>query len=72
VWVFDINSHRRIARIELEHPADNMMVTQESAPVLIVTGDEFDGAIQVYDAISMKLARSIENAGPGTDLLVDF
>jgi methylamine dehydrogenase heavy chain len=72
IWMFDIDAQRRIGRIELEQPAGNIMVTQESSPLLVVAGEEGDAGLLIYDPISMKLERAIEDAGPGTDLLVDF
>jgi len=70
IWVFDINQRRRIARIELEVAARNLMVTQESEPKLIVSDTE-DG-LHVYDARQMKLERTITDPGPSASLLVDF
>jgi len=70
IWVFDVNQRRRIARIELETAAMNVMVTQESEPKLIVT--DIEGGLHVYDALQMKLDRTIEDPGPPAALLVDF
>ncbi len=70
IWVIDINQRRRIARIELETSASNVMVTQESEPRLIVSDTE--GGLHVYDAIKLKLDRTIDDPGPSAALLVDF
>lgn len=70
IWVIDINQRRRMARIELDVTARNMMVTQESEPKLIVADTE-DG-LHVYDALQLKRERTIEDAGPPASLLVDF
>lgn len=70
IWVFDMAAQRRIARIELEVPGDNVMVTQEAEPKLIVVDNQ--GGLHVYDAIKMALDMTIEDAGPGANLLVDF
>lgn len=70
IWVVDINQRRRIARIELDVAAYNVMVTQESEPKLIVA--DTDDGLHVYDALQMKLERTIEDAGPPSLLLVDF
>ena len=66
----DINQRRRIARIELDVTAYNVMVTQESEPKLIVSYTEDE--LHVYYALQMKLERTIEDAGPSASLLVDF
>lgn len=68
VWVVDIKTHRRIARIELEEPAHSIMVTQEAEPLLIV-GDDND-EIQVYDALKFTHERTIN--APGSDLFEDL
>jgi methylamine dehydrogenase heavy chain len=70
IWVFDLNAQRRIARIELEVAAGDIMVTQEAEPLLLVTDDE--GGMHVYDAVTMKRERTIEDSGPPASLLVDF
>lgn len=75
IWVFDIAAKRRIARIELNMDdgaivADNIMVTQEAEPKLVVVDE--DGGLHVYNAVTMKLERTIEDAGPGASLLLDF
>jgi len=46
------------------------MVTQESEPRLIVSDTE--GGLHVYDAIKLKLDRTIDDPGPSAALLVDF
>jgi methylamine dehydrogenase heavy chain len=70
IWVIDTNQRRRIARIELDVTASKLMVTQESEPKLIVSDTE--GGLHVYDALQLKLERTIEDAGPPASLLVDF
>ncbi len=70
IWVFDVNAQRRIARIELEVAGENIMVTQEPDPKLIVVDEE--AGLHVYNAVTMKLERTIEDSGPGAALLLDF
>lgn len=70
IWVYDIAAERRIFRIEREVAASGLLVTQESEPKLIV-GDE-EGGLHVYDAVKMKLDRTIEDPGPGASLFVDL
>ena len=36
IWVLDANLKRRIARIELETPANSVLVTQEASPKLLI------------------------------------
>jgi len=68
VWVFDLNTKRRIAEIEFETPVGHIMVTQEAAPLLIV-GDK-EGTTHVYDALTFTHERTIE--GPAANLFEDF
>lgn len=68
VWVFSLASKRRIARIEFETPVDNIMVTQEAEPLLIV-GDE-KKTTQVYDALKFRHERTI--VGPAGGLFEDL
>ena len=70
VWVYNITAQRRIARIEMPVETSTIMVTQESEPKLIVSDEE--GGLHVYDAIKMKLERTIHDPGPGAGLIQDF
>jgi len=70
IWVFDTSTKRRIARIEMEVPAEAVMVTQESAPLLVVSDEE--GGLHIYNAITMKHERTIEDSGPAASLLEDL
>ena len=58
VWVFNMSSGLRIARVEFEVPVMHLLVTQESEPLLIV-GDE-KGGTHVYDALKFTHERTIE------------
>jgi len=57
IWVFDLSSERRIARIELEIPAAALMVTQEDEPLLIIGNAK--GETHVYDALTFVHQRQI-------------
>ncbi len=70
VWVFNLMAQRRIARLQLPVKAANIMVTQESEPKLIVADD--DGGLHLYDALKLKLDRTIEDPGPKTALIQDL
>lgn len=70
IWVLDIDDGHRVARIELETPASHVMVTQESNPKLVVADEE--GGLHIYDALKMKLERTIEDPGPGPSLFTDL
>ncbi|MBX2837412.1 MAG: hypothetical protein KTR35_11195 [Gammaproteobacteria bacterium] len=68
IWIFNIETELQIGEIELLIPAENMMVTQEDEPLLIVGNDE--GQTLVYDALKFTLQRSIPDASGSS--FVDF
>lgn len=70
VWVFDSATERRVGRMELETAANHILVTQHDDPKLVVADEE--GGLHVFDALTMKLDQTIEDAGPGAALLQDF
>ncbi len=68
IWVLDVNSRRRVHRIELETPVNSLMVTQEDEPKLIIADD--DGGTHVYDALTFTHERTIQT--PGASHFEDF
>jgi methylamine dehydrogenase heavy chain len=58
IWIFDRQQQRRIAKIELEETASQLLVSQNDEPLLTVTGT--DGKLHVFDVRTTKLERSIE------------
>ena len=61
IWVLDANLKRRIARIELETPANSVLVTQEASPKLLIV--DSSGGSHVFDAMTLSFERSIEIPG---------
>lgn len=70
IWVFDSETERRVARMELETAGKHILVTQESEPKLIVSDEE--GGLHIYDALTMKLDQTIDDPGPAASVLQDF
>lgn len=68
IWVVDLNSQRLIKRLAMEKPVNTVLVTQETNAKLIVS--ELDGNINVHDAFTFELERSI--VAPGAQMLEDF
>ncbi|MGI9262488.1 MAG: amine dehydrogenase large subunit [Woeseiaceae bacterium] len=68
VWVFNMATGLRIARVEFEVPVDHLLVTQEDEPLLII-GD-VEGGTHVYDALKFTHQRTIEL--PGAGMYVDL
>ena len=68
VWVFSTRSRRRIGTIEFENPVENILVTQEAEPRLVVGSEQ--GETRVYDALTLKYERSIDGAAAA--LFEDF
>jgi methylamine dehydrogenase heavy chain len=69
IWVMNVNSRRRLQRIELENPVGSLFVTQSDEPKLLV-GDE-DG-LHIYDAIKLTRDMTIEDPGPGAAFYMGF
>ena len=70
VWVVNLLTQRRIGRLELATQARHIMVTQEAEPKLVVADEE--GGLHVYDALQLKLDRTIKDPGPETELIQDL
>lgn len=68
IWVLDANTQRRVYRIELETPANSLMVTQEDEPKLIVA--DSSGGTHVYNALTFAHERQIQT--PGAAHFEDF
>jgi len=68
VWVFSMARGHRIARIEFEVPVNQLLVTQEAHPKLIV-GDK-EGDTHIYDALKFTHERTLEL--PPAELYVDL
>jgi len=68
IWVMDIETRRRVHRLELEVPVRSLMVTQEDESKLIIADDE--GDTHVYDALTMAYERTI--AAPSASMFEDF
>jgi methylamine dehydrogenase heavy chain len=68
IWVYDLNTRERVARIAAVHPALSIEVTQDAAPLLFsIAVDE--QALHVYDALSGERLRSVEGLGATLSLL---
>ena len=63
VWVFDVTTKKRIARIPLKKPGRSIEVTQGEQPYLAVTNTE--GVMNVYYGRSGHFIRSINFGGYG-------
>jgi methylamine dehydrogenase heavy chain len=65
IWVFDLDTHRRIARwpISAQHlsPVVAVQVSQDDAPLLFTAGQ--DGTVAVFDARSGHLRHAEKNLG---------
>jgi methylamine dehydrogenase heavy chain len=68
VWVFDVSSQKRIARIVLKSPATSVQVTRDDEPLLL-TAFLYEPALQVYDARSGAHLRTISQLGETPTLI---
>jgi methylamine dehydrogenase heavy chain len=71
IWVYDLASKRRTQRIALKDPATSIAVTQDAKPLLFAI---FIAApkLDVYDATSGKLLRSIAEIGFTPTMLTTY
>ncbi|EED34349.1 putative aralkylamine dehydrogenase heavy chain [Luminiphilus syltensis NOR5-1B] len=70
IWVFDLKAQRRIARLPLEIPVMNLYLTQDEKPLLITS--DINNQIDIYDAMTLKLIRRIEEPGEEAAILQGF
>ncbi len=68
VWVVNLNTQRRVARIEMEEAVRSLMVTQEDNPLLVVATTE--GSTEIHDAFTFRHQRSLD--APGASMFEDF
>lgn len=71
VWVVDIDTQRRLQRIELVEEASGIQVTQDAAPLLFAAIPA-RRAVDVYEVRSGKRLRTIEETGGSPSLLQVF
>jgi len=62
VWVYDLKTHQQIQKIKLDKPSTAIQVSKDDAPLLfsIFIGNP---TLDVYDALSGKLLRSVDEIG---------
>jgi len=69
VWVFDVNSHKRIDEIKLQEPAGSIQVTRDARPLLFTTFAD-NPTLNVYDAHAGRFLRAVGQVGTTPMLLV--
>ena len=68
VWVFDARKRERVQRIELKNWGISLELTQDQAPLLLVTNAEMN--IDVYQPVDGKHLRTISGFGQETPLIL--
>jgi methylamine dehydrogenase heavy chain len=71
IWVYDLASKRRTQRIALKDPATSIAVTQDPKPLLFAIFIAVP-KVDVYDATSGKLLRSISEIGFTPTMLTTY
>jgi methylamine dehydrogenase heavy chain len=66
VWVADLASQRRVARLKLEAPVTHILASQEEQPKLYVAEER---ALHIYDGVQLRRLRTIEEPGPKVRML---
>ena len=69
VWIFDRKAQRRISRIKLPAPANNIHISQNEDPLLAV--NDHENKLHVFDVRTTRLVRTI-NEVAGAGLLQGF
>ena len=69
VWVYDLASHRKVQTIAMRNKAGSIEVSQDSAPLLFACSLE-SNRLDIYDATSGALLRSVDPLGQTPTLLV--
>lgn len=69
VWVYDLARHVRIQKITMKNASGSIQVTRDSHPLLFSAFIE-SNVLDVYDASSGALLRSVDNIGTTPTVLV--
>jgi methylamine dehydrogenase heavy chain len=68
VWVFDVESRRRVDRIALELPAITFGLTRDDEPLLLTTNINLE--VDVYDVASGDYQRTLSDTSAQTPFLI--
>ncbi len=69
VWVFDVSTHRRVQQFVLKNLASSIQLSSDARPLLysiFIDGTDLD----IYDAASGKLLRSVDHVGTTPTIMV--
>lgn len=69
IWVYNLETRKRIKKIHLETPATSIHVTQDDEPLLF-TAFFLEPALNVYDAMTGDIIRKINELGLNPSILV--
>ena len=69
VWVYDVNSHKRIKELKLNGLASSIQVTSDDKPLLFSVFID-SPVLEVYDAANGRFLRAIDQIGTTPTLLV--
>jgi methylamine dehydrogenase heavy chain len=69
VWVFDVSTQRRLQQLSLKSPATSIQLSSDARPLLysiFIDGTDLD----IYDAASGKLLRTVDHIGTTPTIMV--
>ena len=66
-WVFDLQRHQRVARMNFESPASHLLASQEERPRLVAINE--DRKVRTYDGLRLRHLLTIDEPGPRPSLL---
>ncbi|HME38745.1 MAG TPA: amine dehydrogenase large subunit [Steroidobacteraceae bacterium] len=69
VWVFDVSSRQKVKQIALKNLAGSIQISSDSTPLLYSIFIESTD-LDIYDALSGKLLRSVDHVGTTPTIMV--
>ena len=69
IWVYDLASHKKVQQITARNKLTSIQVSQDEKPLLFGCSLE-SNRLDVYDASSGKLLRSVDSLGLTPSVLV--
>jgi methylamine dehydrogenase heavy chain len=70
VWVFDVSTRQRVQQFALKNLASSIQISNDAHPLLFALFMD-SGALDIYDASSGRLLRSVEHVGTTPTVMVD-
>jgi methylamine dehydrogenase heavy chain len=70
IWVYDVSTHQRVQQFELKNPAGSIQISTDEHPLLYSIFLD-STTLDIYDASSGTLLRSVEHVGTTPTVMVN-